>query len=316
MAPARTTLPRRRTIPKIARRLLALGTCAYVLSLVLLALFQRPLIFHAEYSRASVGAATKLSAGAKWVQFRAAGERVSACFGPALEADGRPDPQAAKRPTLLFFYGQGGSADGCRQWFESFRRLDSNVLMPDYVGFGRSGGQESEANCYATAHAAYEYLRARPDVDPNGIVIAGYSLGSAVASNLAARETASGEPVAGLILFAAFTSMAEEAHQEYPIYPTTLLRLLLRYPFASERNLRGVSCPTLLVHSRADRKIPFWMSDRLAAACRGPVTRLTVNRADHASYFSVDGKTVYFGVGQFLRKTNSDETQSSRRRAA
>ena len=309
----RTTSRSRRPIPKVVRRLLGYVAFAYGLSLALLFVFQRTLIFQAKISRDSVDAAA-LPAGATRVGFTtAAGDHVSACFGSALRADGRPDPNASHLPTLLFFYGQGGSVDDSRPWFQSFRKLGANVLMPDYVGFGRTGGDESEVGCYATGRAAYEYLGTRPDVDPRGIVIAGYSLGSGVASNLAAGEAAAHRPVAGLVLFAAYTSMAEEAHQEYPAYPTTLLRLLLRYPFDSERNLRSVSCPTLIVHSRADRTIPFWMSDRLAAACHGRVTRLNVDRAGHSSYFDVDGQIVYHAVGRFLEKTKPHETQSPSR---
>src|SRR5947199_90961 len=74
-----------------------------------------------------------------------AGDSVVAYYGHALHADGTPDTEYAHRPTLLFFYGKGSSIAGGRNLFQSFRRLDANVLMPDYVGFGQSGGQESEA---------------------------------------------------------------------------------------------------------------------------------------------------------------------------
>ncbi len=199
MTPAPTASRSRRPILKVVRRLLGCVALAHGVSLALLFLFQRTLIFHAGFSRASVGTAA-LPAGARSAEFRtAAGDLVSACFGSALRSDGRPDPDSAHCPTLLFFYGQGGSIDGFRLWFQSFRKLGANVLMPDYVGFGRSGGQESEAGCYATAQAAYEYLRTRPDVDPRGIVIVGYSLGSGVATNLTAREAATHQLVAGRI---------------------------------------------------------------------------------------------------------------------
>ncbi len=142
-------------------------------------------------------------------------------------------------------------------------------------------------------------------MDHKGIVIAGYSLGSGVAVDLAARETAAHQPIAGLALFAAYTSLADEAHRQYPIYPTALLRLLLRYPFANERKMPRVICPVLIVHSRADRLIPFWMSDRLAAASGGPVTRLAVAQGGHADYFGAEGRPVFAALGRFLEKTMS-----------
>ncbi len=300
------------------RRLLVFAGGLYLFTLGILFAFQRQLVFAAQESRTPAATDDNLPTGAKKVRFATAAGTVIAYYGHALRADGRPDTDYRHRPTLLFFYGKGGSFEDSRQWFQSFRRLDANVLMPDYVGFGQSGGQESEANCYATAQACYQYLRRQPDIDQKSLVIAGFSLGSGVAVDLAARELQARQPVAGLALFAAYTSLAEEAHQEYPIYPTPLLRLLLKYPFNSEQKMPGVACPVLLVHSRADRLIPFWMSDRLAAACSGHVTRLNIDHSDHAYYFLTDGKLVYRALGQFLEKTKSHhETQLSvLRRAA
>jgi len=305
----------RRTIPLVVRRLLVVLGALYAASLLGLWAFQRQLVFHASASRGGGSAVAVLPQGARAVEFKTdAGDSVVAYYGTARTQSGTPDSEAARRPTLLFFYGQGGSVVGCRDWAESFRRLGVNVLMPDYVGFGASGGHESEVACRATGEAAYRYLQTRPGGQSQPIVIAGYSLGSGVAADLAARETQAHRPPAGLVLFAAFTSMAEEAHQEYPIYPTWLLRALLRYPFPSERNLAKVRCPVLLVHSRADRLIPLWMSDRLAAAGGGPVTRLTIDRADHAYYFSDGGAQIYPTLGRFLQKvTAPHETQPPRR---
>ena len=310
---------RRMVLPRTVRRLLLFGAALYIAPLLGLAAFQRQLVFNAGYSRkwgASDTAA--LPVGARRISFQTeTGDRVTAYYGRALRADGSPDPDAARRPTLLFFYGKAGSVAGCRAWFDSFQRLDVNVLMPDYVGFGQSGGQESEANCFATAEAAYGYLSARPDVDPKTIVIAGYSLGSGVAVDLAARALSAGRPVAGLALFAAYTSLADEAHQEYPVYPAFLLRLLLRSPFASEQKMPRITCPVLIVHSRADRLIPFWMADRLAAASGGPVTRRTITRAGHADYFRVEGQAVFGALGRFIEKvTLPHETQERHERRA
>jgi len=297
----------RRNAPQVVRRLLLFGVGLYLLPLFVLTAFQRQLVFGAHNSRI-LGADDKaaMPPGSRMVSFRTAeGDKVAAYYGSALWHDGAPDPDAASRPTLLFFYGQGGSLNSCRAWFRSFRRMDINVLMPDYVGFGRSSGQESEANCDATAVAAYRYLCAQPHVASQSIVIAGYSLGSGVAVDLAAREVSKRHPPAGLALFAAYANLADEAHRQYPIYPAFLLRLLLRYSFASKQKMPRVTCPVLLVHSHADRLIPYWMSDRLAAASGGPVTRIAVTRIGHADYFGAQGRPVFVALSRFIEKSNT-----------
>ena len=292
----------RRSAPKVVRRLSLILALLYILPLVGLGLFQRFLVFNAQASRIRTAEfGTQVPPGAHAVRLQtAAGDSVVAYFGHALSADGRPDSDYARRPTLLFFTGKGSAIAPERGLFQSLRRLDVNVLMPDYVGFGQSGGQESETGCFATARASYTFLRAQPDLDQKRLVIAGYSLGSGVAVDLAAHELGAKQPVAGLALFAAYTSMADMGHQEYPIYPAWLLRLILRYPFASDAKMSQITCPVLLVHSRADKLIPYAMSDRLTALASGSVTRLTITHAGHAEYFSPRETVVLPALKRFL----------------
>ena len=294
----------RRAVPKIVRRLLLTLAVLYLAPLIGLGVFQRFLVFNAPASRTRTAEyGTGTPQGAKTLRLHTdAGDTVVAYFGHALHSDGTPDTGYARRPTLLFFTGKGSSIAPERGLFQSFRRLGLNVLMPDYVGFGQSGGTESETNCFATARASYAFVRAQPDLDQKQLVIAGYSLGSGVAIDLATHEISAKEPVAGLAVFAAYTSMADMGHQEYPLYPSWLLRMILKYPFASDAKMSQITCPVLLVHSRADRLIPYAMSDKLTALCRGPVTRVTVTHADHSEYFSARETAVFPALKRFTEK--------------
>lgn len=220
------------------------------------------------------------------------GEKVVALFGAAQGPDGRPLADAASRPTLLYFYGNGNCLKTALGEFERFRKLGVNVLIPDYLGYGMSGGKPGEAGCYATADAAYDHLLTRKDVDPKKIVAAGWSLGAAVAIDLAARR-----PVVGLVAFSAFTSMTEMGRRTMPWLP---VRLLLRHRFASESKIARVKCPILIGHGRHDRLIPHEMSDRLAAAAGGPVTRFTIDHADHGEFYAVGDAEVTKALGEFL----------------
>lgn len=221
----------------------------------------------------------------------AGGERVAALFGPALSAGGQPLEDAASRPTILFFYGNGDCLANARGLLEDFRRLGVNVLVPEYVGYGMSEGEAGEAGCYATADAAYEHLVGRPDVDSGRIYAAGWSLGAAVAVDLASRR-----PVAGLAAFSAFTSVADMARAFYPFLP---VGWILQHRFENEAKIARVSCPVLIGHGRLDRVIPFAMSERLAAAAAGPVTRFEVE-TDHNDFFAAGSETVLGALGRFV----------------
>ena len=193
-------------------------------------------------------------------------QRIKAIFSPAAR------PHA---PTFLFFYGNDMCLRAAMPAFELLRSLGINVLVPEYVGFGLSDGKPSEANCYATADAAYEFLVNHQNIDPRTLVVGGCSLGGAVAIDLAYRRH-----VAGVATLVTFTSLREMARRFYPAF---LVSLMLRWRFPSEEKIRRVKCPVLIGHSRTDKFVPFWMADRLAAAAAGPVSRLTLDNADHNS---------------------------------
>jgi fermentation-respiration switch protein FrsA (DUF1100 family) len=255
--------------------------------------FQTRLIFPGLISQGQPWAVVRPGPDAELVTLRTAGgDRVVALFGPALSPEGRPLADAAARPTLLYFYGNGSCLRHALDEFETFRRLGANVLIPDYTGYGMSGGRAGEAGCVATADAAYDHLRARPDVDPDRIVVVGWSLGAAVAIDLAARR-----PVAGLVTLSAFTSMLDMAHTLYPWLPA---RLLLRHRFESERKIASVTAPTLIIHGRRDGIIAYTMSDRLAAAAGGPVTRLAIDDGDHNDLFAISGEEIPETLRRFL----------------
>ena len=229
----------------------------------------------------------------------ACGQRVAALFGPAASPDGATLPDAASRPTVLFFYGNGHylANHHLAHLFDALRRIGVNVMVPEYVGYGLSTGDACEAGCYATADAAWRHLLSRGDVDPSRIVAAGASLGGAVAIDLASREPR----VAGLITLITFSSMPDMARVVQPSMP---IWRFIRHKFESEAKMPRVACPTLIIHSTGDALVPYAMADRLAAACGGPVSRLKIEGAGHSSVEMLEGGggAIYDAMTAFLAK--------------
>ena len=219
------------------------------------------------------------------------GERVVAVFGKALDESGNVRADSSTRPTLLFFYGNGMCLADFMGEVRKFRKLGANVIAPDYCGYGMSAGKPSEASFYATADACWQHLMSRDDIDKTRIVAAGWSIGAAVAIELASRE-----PVAGLATFSAFTSMTDMGRALLPWLPTSLM---LRHRFENERKLRDIDLPTLIVHGRGDRIIPFAMSERLSKAAKGNVTTLWLE-TDHNDLFDLGGDEILPALKRFL----------------
>ncbi len=205
-------------------------------------------------------------------------ETTVAIFGAALNANGTPRADAARQPTVLFFYGNAMCLADCFSQYKQFRLLGCNVMIPEYVGYGLASGKASETSLYETADAAYDALLKRSDIDPHKVIAAGWSLGAAVAIDLAHRRD-----VAGLATFSAFTSLPEMAHNLIPWAPTSLL---LRHRFDSIAKMPDIKTPIFLAHGRRDSIIQFSMQKRLleAAIRTSHVTNVEVD-TDHNDIF-------------------------------
>lgn len=218
------------------------------------------------------------------------GEKAVALYAAATDRDGNVLADATSRPSMLFCYGNDMYLSMAVPIVQLLSRLGVNVLVPEYLGYGLSEGKPSETGCYATADAAYDLLRQRSDT----IFVGGCSLGGAVAIDLAARQ-----PVAGLATLVTFTSMADMVRLFYPYLP---LGMVLKYRFDNLAKIQRVKCPMLIGHSTGDRFIPYAMADRLAAAAKTPVSRLTIADAEHnpTSMIELAGEQILNAMGRFF----------------
>jgi hypothetical protein len=295
-AMATATNPYRRW-QKFAGRLVGSFIVLYLIAVMVFYNLQTSLIFPGSWNQGTADVRiARAPAAAELVELKTAdGEPIKALFARALDADGSARPDAQRRPTILYFYGNGMSLAVTLEQIEDMRRLGANVMVADYAGYGMSGGKPSEQGCYATATAEYEWLRHNPHVDGGKIIVAGWSLGAAVAVDLAARE-----PVAGLMMFSAFTNMADTARSLYPWLP---IGPLLKHRFESLDKIAKVHCPILLAHGQDDTLVPFAMSRRLAEAAGGPVERIDVAGAGHNDFWYLGGDSVLPAIGRMIAKT-------------
>lgn len=171
-------------------------------------------------------------------------------------------PAASPRGVLLYCHGNGDNLSRTLEWVELYHRMGLSVLTFDYRGYGDSEGQPTEAGTYLDAEAAWNYLVQQRNVPPEQIIVAGKSLGGAVATHLARDHT----PRA-LILESTFTSVPDLAADLLWFFPT---RYLARYDYRSIDKLPHVRCPVLVLHSPDDRLIPFSHGQRLYEAAAQP----------------------------------------------
>lgn len=204
-----------------------------------------------------------------------------------------PSPSTGPAPGMLWFYGNGENIAAIWPIIRQFRPPEAALLVVDYPGYGASGGVTSERGLYEAATAAYQALTAMPGVDRSRIVVYGRSLGTSVATWLAARH-----PVAGLVLESPFTNAREMSRQQYALFPRFILRLQLD----NLSNIAAVQAPVLIFHGTADLLVPPSMGRRVAAAAPGPVEFVPIEGARHNETYEVGGERYRDRLWDFVRR--------------
>ena len=183
-------------------------------------------------------------------------------------------PHADSREVVLYFHGNAGNLEHRGQLVKAFwQTLHRSVLIVDYPGFGRSEGTPTEAGCYASAIAAYDWLTNEEGIAPSHIVIVGESLGGGVAVDLASKK-----PHKALVLIRTFTSIPDVVKTQMGISSANALMV---NRFESLKKIPTCPSPILIAQADRDRTIPFEHGEQLRAACTGRVYFHRLSGLDH-----------------------------------
>jgi fermentation-respiration switch protein FrsA (DUF1100 family) len=136
---------------------------------------------------------------------------------------------------------------------------------------------------YSDAQAALDFLK-HEGIASNRLVLYGESLGSGVAVRLAAQNE-----VAGLILEAPPTSVAEVAQCHFPYVPAA--RLVVDR-FDSISRIGEVRAPILMMHGERDRVVPVRYGRALFNSAPEPKEGWFAPEAGHENLASYGGLDV------------------------
>ncbi|HWK00626.1 MAG TPA: alpha/beta fold hydrolase [Xanthobacteraceae bacterium] len=178
------------------------------------------------------------------------GEQLVAWFAPPKDG----------KPIVLFFHGNAEVLAWRVERFKKLTQDGTGLLAVSFRGYAGSTGSPSEAGLVADGEAAYAFAVAR--YTASRIALWGYSLGSGVAVQVAARH-----PVAKLVLEAPYTSTVDIAAERYPFMP---VRGLMLDQFQSIEYIKDVQAPLLILHGAEDRVVPITFGERLFAAANEP----------------------------------------------
>jgi uncharacterized protein len=205
-------------------------------------------------------------------------------------------PHEDARATLVWFHGNAGNiSDRLLNIKLLHDRINTNIFIFDYRGYGRSEGSVSEKGTYLDGEAAIAYLLGRDDAATRKLILFGRSLGAAVAAEMATRFT-----TLGLILESPFVSIREMAREIFPSLP---ISWLLRTRYDTLEKVRLVKTPILVLHGDRDATVPFAHGKRVFEVASQPKRFHRIIAASHNDTFVVGGEKYYEALREFIEST-------------
>ena len=218
-------------------RLIAVVGLAYACVVACMSLMQRKMVFVPISLTAAEAMPIAKSSGLEpWVGED--GTLLGYKFDQALEA----------KATALILHGHSGFAAQRGYYVPALRRHGLNIRILEYPGYGTKAGQPSEAAFVnEAARGLSEILKKDPHLP---IILVGESIGSGVASQLAASHP---KDIAGLLLLLPFDSLVSVVSQSYPWLP---VKFILLDRFDSATALQSYPGPVFIVTAEHDLIVP------------------------------------------------------------
>ena len=194
--------------------------------------------------------------------------------------------------TILYLHGNAGSLENRIHKINHFNDMNINFLLLAWRGFNGNAGKPTEQGLYQDARSAVKWL-INQGIREENIIIYGESLGTGVATEIAQNQN-----FAGIILESPFTSMVAAGKSKYPIFP---IKLLLKDKYESDKKIKNIMFPILVMHGEVDKIVPFWMGEKIFQLANEPKYSYFSKYDDHMMEY--DEKLVY-ALKTFIKSLN------------
>ncbi|MEM8792765.1 MAG: alpha/beta hydrolase [Pseudomonadota bacterium] len=186
-------------------------------------------------------------------------------------------PPVGDRAVILTFMGNSGHIRAAANRVRLLADAGYGIILMNYRGAGQMPGAPSQSAIMQDSTLVYDSLDEilGETIPQSRRVIYGYSLGAAVAAQLAAQR-----PAAAVVLAASFNRLCETAEFHYPIFPVCMI--LPDNRWASADRIGEIEAPLLMLHGEVDEVIPVDQGLRLYDQAREPKDLVLYPNGNHA----------------------------------
>lgn len=208
---------------------------------------------------------------------------------PDVELSGLVRTSSAGGPWILFFGGNASPIGGNRQILDLVDRTGSiGLAVFSYRGYDESDGAPEEQVLKSDARAIVRFLEETHGFAPSQLILLGQSLGSGVASHLAAELSREGRPPQALVLLSPYTSIARVFDDVVPLVP---VGWAVSDRWDTAALVPEIACPVVIVHGAQDQLISIEHGRRLAKAFGARARLVELEAAGHNDLFR-DPRTI------------------------
>ncbi len=198
--------------------------------------FQQKFFFHPE----------KLPSDFKFAYDQLVAEELEAETEPGVKISYLHFKAENTKGIVFYLKGNTKNIKGWGKFAIDFTRLNYDVIMMDYRGFGKSTGKRTSDGLKHDIQ--YVYNLVKQQVPEERIIVYGRSIGTGFASMLAANNNPR-----LLILNSPIYSLERAVNRYLPWLPA---KYFIRFNLPTYKYLRKVHCPIKIIHGSDDRLVP------------------------------------------------------------
>lgn len=183
--------------------------------------------------------------------------------------------------TVIHFHGNAQNMTAHYSYVSWLPKNRFNLFVFDYRGYGSSEGTPSREGLYQDCVAAIKYIKTRPDIDQNKLIVFGQSIGGANAITAIGNNEFTG--IRGLATDSAFSTYKRVAGEHAGLLKP-FAYLLIGNKWSPERYIGNIApAPVLIIHGTLDPVASYNHAEKLYAAAREPKQLWTVEGGGHTS---------------------------------